>query len=197
MGSLQNVENRLINQETALLAKGKNRVSIILGVFLLIALVVLIVILVGKNSSTNAIVKIIDSNSINKLHTVTLEQEVWPGYFDESPDGTCQGSGRVLSNATQNYNFGSNVVLIGPSGEELAASTFSHGTLKPTAADLTGISFSAPTGNICSFTAVFKDVPEVATYRVKSADGDSSGASTSLSDLKDTDWTLFLIFKKI
>ena len=126
------------------------------------------------------------SISAESSHSLTFSTELWPGTFEQTEGKNCKGV------QDDNYRNNADIVLLGPDGNELAASNFSFGKLTETIVSSDEVT-NFPKGRVCLFEVVFEDVPEVATYRVKFYDGTSSPVSHSKNDLETRAWRMMEI----
>jgi hypothetical protein len=78
--------------------------------------------------------------------------------------------------------------LVGPDGKQISSATFSFGVLQPTTVMESAVT-NFPTEDICDFSVTFPDVPNVATYRIQTADGVISPVSNSRSQVIARNWS--------
>lgn len=117
-------------------------------------------------------------------HSINWNIELWGGNFVATSDGHC-----TQAQGSDNYSNGSPISLVGPDGAEISSATFSFGVLQKTTID-PSIVTNYPSQNICDFAVTFPNVPVVATYRVKTRDGQISPVSHVLSDLQKNSWSM-------
>jgi hypothetical protein len=115
------------------------------------------------------------NSTSNFPHQVTYSLEIWEPYFEKTSDGHCKA-------ANDNYAYNANASLVGPDGAEISSSTFSFGVLFPSDVSKDNIS-NYPKDDICLFQVIFPDVPDVATYRIKTRDGEIDAVSHPKSNV--------------
>lgn len=115
---------------------------------------------------------------------VRLNVELWDrSDFRQVSPGVCalkRDNGR-----REDISNNERVVLVGPDGSEIASSNFGRGQIRPPAVIDDGTFVNHPKRDICAFEAMFRDVPEVATYRVKWRGSGISDLSVDLGFVKD------------
>ena len=125
------------------------------------------------------------STSSNNGQTMTWDIELWGDNFQKTSSGHCSEN---PSNG--NYENGNPISLVGPDGSEISSATLSFGVLTKSKEDPKLVT-NFPSGNICSFTVTFLNVPSVATYRVKTRDGQIDSVSHPRSDIETSNWSMF------
>ena len=118
----------------------------------------------------------------------------WWSEFEGLDDGKC----RLLDTTgewRQRISTGGTVALVGPTEEELAASSFGSGRLEKTTETDDTYWANLPTKKICVFEADFADVPIVATYRTKYRDGYIAENSYARDLLDSYDGTMGIFFQ--
>jgi hypothetical protein len=120
---------------------------------------------------------------------LAVSVELWGDNYQLTDNGNCKGApvfdGNFENNAT--------VVLVGPDDSEISAATFGVGQLVETTvleSDVTNF----PDGNICRFDVTFVNVPTLATYRIKTRDGEISSVSWSLENVEQELWDVGLVY---
>jgi hypothetical protein len=120
---------------------------------------------------------------------LAVSVELWGDNYQLTDNGNCKGTpvfdGNFENNAT--------VVLVGPDDSEISAATFGVGQLVETTvleSDVTNF----PDGNICRFDVTFVNVPTLATYRIKTRDGEISSVSWSLENVEQELWDVGLVY---
>jgi hypothetical protein len=119
-------------------------------------------------------------------HSLTWGVELWGSNFTETESGHCTQS----SIGQSNYENNAPISLIGPDGSEISSTSLKFGVLTKTTENLETVS-NPPKSDICSFTVTFPDVPVVATYRVKTRDGQVDPVSHPLADVQAANWSMF------
>jgi hypothetical protein len=108
--------------------------------------------------------------------------EIWPDYFENTGNGNCKGTKGNNFNG-DNFENRAPLVLVGPDGSELSATSFGTGFLTTTTvaeSDVTNFP-----KEVCrfSFAFEFEEYPKVATFRLKFRDGSISSVSWPLSEV--------------
>ena len=119
------------------------------------------------------------------LHSVSFDMELWGSNFVTTSDNHCTGTDNNWTNNTS-------INLVGPDGKQISSTTLSFGVLQPTTVSESAVT-NFPTDNICDFAVTFPDVPEVATYRIQTADGTISPVSNSKSDVAARGWSFGIV----
>jgi hypothetical protein len=120
---------------------------------------------------------------------LSVNVELWGDNFVLTENGNCKGSPSFDGNFENN----STVVLVGPDDSEISAVTFGVGQLTETTIAESNVS-NFPDGNICRFDVTFSNVPTLATYRIKTRDGEISSVSWSLDDVKQENWDVGIVY---
>lgn len=121
----------------------------------------------------------------NSLHSISYHIELWGSNFETTSDGHCTGT-------DSNYQNNRSVNLVGPDGKQISSATFSFGVLQPTTMEESSVT-NFPTEDICDFSVTFPDVPNVATYRIQTADGGISPVSNSRSQVIARSWSIGVV----
>jgi len=129
----------------------------------------------GNNSGGN-------TSNFPATHTVDYRIELWGANFEKTKNNHCMGT-------DSNYLNNKSVNLVGPDGIQLSSATFSFGNLQRTGEPKDLVN-NFPNGDICAFSVTFPDVPEVATYRIQTADAAISSVTFSLSQMKLENWSM-------
>jgi len=116
-----------------------------------------------------------------QLHSISYDIELWGSNFETTSDNHCTGT-------DSNYQNNKSVNLVGPDGKQISSATFSFGVLQPTTVSESDVT-NFPSGDICDFSVTFPDVPDVATYRIQTADGSISPVSNSKSRVAARGWS--------
>ncbi|CAN2175377.1 hypothetical protein MCEJIRE27_00157 [Candidatus Nanopelagicaceae bacterium] len=112
--------------------------------------------------------------------SIAYDIELWSPYFTKTSDNHCTGT-------DDNYENNSPITLVGPDGSEISTATFSFGVLATTTEPEDQVT-NFPTARICRFEVEFPNIPDVATYRVKTRDGQISPVSFSRADVISRGW---------
>lgn len=120
---------------------------------------------------------------------LAVSVELWGDNYDITSNGNCKGSPIFEGNFENN----STVVLVGPDDSEISAATFGVGQLTETTISETDVT-NFPDGSICRFDVTFVNVPTLATYRIKTKDGEISSVSWSLETAQQQSWEVGLVY---
>lgn len=120
---------------------------------------------------------------------LAVNVELWGDNYQLTDNGNCKSS----SFFDGNFENNSTVVLVGPDDSEISAATFGVGQLTDTTIPESDVT-NFPDGNICRFDVTFVNVPILATYRIKTKDGEISSVSWSLETAMDRNWDVGLVY---
>ena len=125
------------------------------------------------------------STSSNAGQSITWGIELWGDNFQKTSNGHC-----TEAPSGGNYENNDPISLVGPDGSEVSSATLSFGVLTKSRQDPKNVT-NFPTGDICAFTVTFLNIPSVATYRVKTRDGQIDPVSHSRTELVASNWSVF------
>jgi uncharacterized protein (DUF1684 family) len=114
--------------------------------------------------------------------SIAYDIELWSPYFKKTTKGHCTGT-------DDNYENNAPVALVGPDDVEISSATFTFGDLDLTSNSEDSVT-NFPTSRICRFSVEFLDVPDVATYRIKTRDGEISPVSFTRADVIARGWSM-------
>jgi hypothetical protein len=120
---------------------------------------------------------------------LAVSVELWGDNYQLTDNGNCKGSPAFDGNFENN----STVVLVGPDDSEISAATFGVGQLTDTTIPESDVT-NFPDGSICRFDVTFVNIPTLATYRIKTKDGEISSVSWSLETAQQQSWDVGLVY---
>ena len=123
------------------------------------------------------------SAPVEVSQNLAVNVELWGDNYQLTDNGNCKGSPGFDGNFENN----STVVLVGPDDSEISAATFGVGQLTETTISESDVT-NFPDGSICRFDVTFLNVPTLATYRIKTKDGEISSVSWSLETELEENW---------
>lgn len=129
------------------------------------------------------------STPVEVAQDLSVSVELWEDNYQLTDNGNCKGSPVFDGNFENN----STVVLVGPDDSEISAATFGVGQLVETTIPESDVT-NFPNGNICRFDVTFVNVPTLATYRIKTRDGEISSVSWSLENVEQENWDVGLVY---
>jgi hypothetical protein len=120
---------------------------------------------------------------------LAVSVELWGDNYQLTDNGNCKGTPIFDGNFENN----STVVLVGPDDSEISAATFGVGQLTDTTIPESDVT-NFPDGSICRFDVTFVNIPTLATYRIKTKDGEISSVSWSLETAQQQSWDVGLVY---
>jgi hypothetical protein len=129
------------------------------------------------------------STPVEVAQDLSVSVELWEDNYQLTDNGNCKGSPVFDGNFENN----STVVLVGPDDSEISAATFGVGQLVETTIPESDVT-NFPNSSICRFDVTFVNVPTLATYRIKTRDGEISSVSWSLENVEQENWDVGLVY---
>ena len=129
------------------------------------------------------------SAPVEVSQNLAVNVELWGDNYQLTDNGNCKGSPGFDGNFENN----STVVLVGPDDSEISAATFGVGQLTETTISESDVT-NFPDGSICRFDVTFLNVPTLATYRIKTKDGEISSVSWSLETALEQNWDVGIVY---
>lgn len=125
------------------------------------------------------------NSTVAQPDSITFTIELWGSNFEKTDTGNCRDT-------EDNYRNNNSLTLVGPDDSEISTATLSFGELRETTVSPEDVT-NFPDGKICYFEVVFPNIPDVATYRIKTRDGEISGVSYSRQEIIDRGWQMGLL----
>jgi len=129
------------------------------------------------------------SAPVEVSQNLAVNVELWGDNYQLTDNGNCKCSPGFDGNFENN----STVVLVGPDDSEISAATFGVGQLTETTISESDVT-NFPDGSICRFDVTFLNVPTLATYRIKTKDGEISSVSWSLETALEQNWDVGIVY---
>jgi hypothetical protein len=125
------------------------------------------------------------NSTVAQPDSIKFTMELWGSNFEKTDSGNCRDT-------EDNYRNNNSITLIGPDDSEISTATLGFGELRETTVSPEDVT-NFPDGKICYFEVDFPNVPDVATYRIKTRDGVISGVSYSRQEIIDRGWEMGLL----
>jgi len=129
------------------------------------------------------------SAPVEVSQNLAVNVELWGDNYQLTDNGNCKG----YPGFDGNFENNSTVVLVGPDDSEISAATFGVGQLTETTISESDVT-NFPDGSICRFDVTFLNVPTLATYRIKTKDGEISSVSWSLETAIEQNWDVGIVY---